>query len=89
MAFTVRANELVLSDSFNIEQVKECWSDLKATGLQELRLLHLKELNSIDLAGSQIVFLVLRECPGIQVILPTNTQVIKLLGLIGLKGGEG
>lgn len=88
MAFTVSASELVLFDSFSIEQVKECWSNLKGIGLQELRLLHLKNLNNIDLAGLQIVFLVLRECPGIQVILPTNTQAIKLLGLIGLKGGE-
>lgn len=89
MAFSAGNGELILSDSFTIEQAKDCWLDLKGIGLHELRLLNLRDLRSIDLAGLQVIMLVLKEMPDIQVILPTNAEVIKLLELIGLKGEEG
>lgn len=89
MAFSTGTGELILSDSFTIEQVKDCWLGLKGIGLHELRLLNLKNLQHIDLAGLQVIMLVLKEMPDIQVILPTNMNSLKLLGFIGVKEGKG
>ncbi|KKM11211.1 hypothetical protein SY88_09720 [Clostridiales bacterium PH28_bin88] len=89
MAFSIDWGELVLYDSFNIEQVAECWSGLKGLGLQTLLMLNLRNLQSMDLAGLQVVLLILRECPNIQVLLPVNSELHSLLTSIGVKEGDG
>lgn len=80
MPFNLTENKVTLSGSFGIEEVSECWDLIKGRGIENFAELDLSGLEKIDLAGWQIVLMLLRECPGIEVLKPlAPAQELELL----------
>lgn len=87
MGFKITAGGVSLYETFGIEEVGAFWAafqsqDLTAVGLEKLDC---RDLTGIDLAGLQIVFLLLREYPKVRLLPPRDKKAAFLIEAIGIR----